>query len=108
LSFSVFGLFEFEDCVIDEESYDAGGDDAGRSPEDSDEGCNFVEFAYDLVLLLFFIRVGAVEEELVLFVTCDLTAVGEEQEEADGDDSPYDKHHGNSTERVHRWYLFLS
>jgi hypothetical protein len=44
--------------VVDPESDDANGDEAGRAAEESDVGGNALHLADDLVLLVFFVGVG--------------------------------------------------
>jgi hypothetical protein len=88
--------------VVDPESDDANGDEAGRAAEESDVGGNALHLADDLVLLVFFVGVGAVEEELIFFVSGDLGAVGEQEQEAYDDDRPDDEHGGDCFEGVHR------
>jgi hypothetical protein len=75
--------------VVDDHADDAGGDEAGGSAEDAQDGLDLVDAADDLVLLLLLAAVGVfVEEELIILVAGELAAVHEEGKEADGQCGP--------------------
>jgi hypothetical protein len=83
-------LLELLPGVVDEKADDSNSDETGRSAEEADEGGQTVYFANDLVLLVLFVGVSSVEEELVLFVAGDLPTVGEQKKEGYSDHCPDD------------------
>ena len=93
------GLLELLPGVVNEHADDAEGYDAGCSAEKSDKGRETVYFANDFGLLVLFVGMTAVEEELIFFVTGDLPTVGEQEEECEGDYTPDDEHCGQSVHR---------
>ena len=78
--------------VVGEESDDGKSGNACRASEDTDEGGDAVYLANDLALFFFFVTLCAVEEELVFFVTRDLSTISKEEQEADGDHCPDNEH----------------
>lgn len=106
-AFRAAGLFKVLPGIVSKQADDAECCQAGGTSEDPDEGSQAVDFADDLVLLLLFIGVGAVEEELILLVTGDLSTICNEKQEADGDHPPDDQHGRKNAHSVRHGYLSL-
>ena len=87
------------------DGYDAYGDDGGGDAEDADVGLDLFNAVDDLAVLTLSGWVGVGEEETFLLVTGELAAVGEDGDEACGEDGPDREHDGDGVTKDSRLIL---
>jgi hypothetical protein len=80
------------------DGYDADGDDGGGSAEDANVRLDLLDAGDDLGLLALSIGVNVGEEEALLLVAGELTAVGQDGDEAGGDGGPDNEHGRNGVD----------
>lgn len=77
---------------------DAYGECSGGDAENADVGLNLIDALDDLALLPLAVGVDVGEEETLLLVAGELTAIGEDGDETGGENRPDGQHDGD---RVH-------